>query len=435
MNDAWHPSSEGEGEGQSSPSHSRLSLARGFARIVRAVAVSVVALLGASALHAQPTLMAYDFTLDDTTPANIDHVKALGYRGLATRVAVPADLPELTAYTAHAASIGDFQMLAFVVYDFDTAAMSDALWRDALPILASAGAPLWMIIRNVPTAAAVRDLLEEMAITSQAAGVLTVIYPHWNTNIETAAEASALIADVGHPNLRNSIHTCHEIRGGNQYTLDAVVAAHADESALVTIAGADEDAYSGPPGPGVTWDDAIKPLDQGDFSQLPFLQALADADYDGPMILQTFGITGDPDHLQDSITQYAEYLALVDDPWTDVRSALAGVSGLPQLVGIGTLIGGAPVSLGLSNARPNSTAVLVLGVSLLSAPFKGGILVPTPDLIVAGLTTDGSGALHIDFLWPAAIPSGSMFWVQLWVIDPAGPLGFSASNGIQGTTP
>jgi hypothetical protein len=94
-------------------------------------------------------------------------------------------------------------------------------------------------------------------------------------------------------------------------TLQTVVSEHAGVSALVTIAGADENAYYGPPNPLVNWSDAIKPLDKGAFSLLPFLQALHDSGYDGPVILHTFGITSQSGHLQRSLKKYAEYLKQV----------------------------------------------------------------------------------------------------------------------------
>lgn len=300
--DTSHPTSAHENASRPTP--------RGLAQRARALAAALVVLLSATALHAQPALMVYDFTLDGTPAANIDHVRSLGYRGLVTRVGAPADLSKLSAYAAHAATLDDFQVFAYVVYNFASAAVSEAVWRDALPILASARAPLWVVVRQAPSAAAIRELLEEMAITSQGAGVRTVVYPHWGASIETAAEASAIIAEVGHPNLQNSIHTCHEILGGNQRAMADVVAAYADETALVTIAGADEGVLPAV-GVFVNWNDVIKPLDQGDSSLLPFLEALADEGYDGPVILQTFGITGDPDHLHDSLDQYAAYIALV----------------------------------------------------------------------------------------------------------------------------
>jgi hypothetical protein len=37
--------------------------------------------------------------------------------------------------------------------------------------------------------------------------------------------------------------------------------------------------------------------------------------------------------------------------------------------------------------------------------------------------------------WPAGLPSGFTFILQCWQKDPAGVAGFSASNGLGGTTP
>ncbi|MBL4770704.1 MAG: hypothetical protein JKY61_06095, partial [Planctomycetes bacterium] len=210
-------------------------------------------------------------------------------------------------YANHVPSVSNFQLLAYVNYDFNNPD-SPQVWLDALPILASIDAPLWVIVKNAPTGTAVHNLLLQMAQTSQTFGVQTVIYPHWNTDIEDAAEAASYIAQIGHANIGNSLHSCHEIRSGNQYDLETVVTSHVSNSQLVTIAGADENAYSGPlPSGGQTWSDAIQPLDRSRFSLLPFLQELHDSGYNGPIILQTFGITNDPGHLQWSLRAYARY--------------------------------------------------------------------------------------------------------------------------------
>jgi sugar phosphate isomerase/epimerase len=274
---------------------------------LRAIAVLAFLIISPAILQAEVSLMVYDFNLGPDPARNVDYVKSLGFSGLATSVSSPGHITKLQDYASHVLTLEDFQLLAFVNYDFDNPA-SPQVWRDALPILAMVDAPLWVIVKNAPTSFAVRDLLSEMARQSQRLGVRTIIYPHWNTSIETAAEAAVYMAQVAHPNLSNSLHTCHEIRGGNQYSMEAVVAAHADDSSLVAIAGAEENAYAGPPpGGSLPWDDCIKPLDEGDYSLLPFLQALQDAGYSGPVILQTFGITDNPGHLQRSIRTYARY--------------------------------------------------------------------------------------------------------------------------------
>lgn len=280
-------------------------------RVVRALAVLAALTLGVAPLAAQPALMVYDFHLDMTPAENVEHVRALGFTGLVTRLGSPADLDKLAAYAEHVAGLDDFQMLAYVAHDFSVLG-SASIWREALPLLAELGAPLWVVLKQAPSQQALQELLLEMARSADAAGVRTVVYPHWNTSIETADEAAALIAAVGHPNLRNSLHTCHEIRGGHQDELPAVVAEHVGDTALVAIAGAKQDAYVGPPGPLVSWNDVIKPLDKGSFSLAPFLLALHLSGYDGPVILQTFGITNDPGHLQRSLRAYADYVAQLE---------------------------------------------------------------------------------------------------------------------------
>lgn len=275
--------------------------------ILKSILVSMMLMLGSAEPSLRPSLFVYDFELPHGPVGNVDHVRALGFDGIVTRVGIPPDVPKLGQYAAHVDTLQGFELLAYVPYDF-TNPNSPQVWRDALPILASAGAPLWVIVREAPSDAAVRQLLEVMAAESQAAGVRTVIYPHWNTDIESAAEAAALITTIGHPNLSNSLNTCHEIRVGNQYRLDAVVSQHTHQTSLVTIAGADANAYSGPFIPGIDWSDAIRPLDKGAFSLQPFLQELKDSAYTGPVILHTFGIVGDPGHRKRSLRTYGEYL-------------------------------------------------------------------------------------------------------------------------------
>ncbi|RKY18993.1 MAG: hypothetical protein DRQ55_11830 [Planctomycetota bacterium] len=136
-----------------------------------------------------------------------------------------------------------------------------------------------------------------------------------------------------------------------------------------------------------------------------------------------------------------DHLPLVTDyradasPWSDLGGALAGTAGEPALQGGGSLAGGSVVSLSLSAARPGASTALVIGFALLQVGFKGGVLVPSPDDVVFGLSTDGAGELVILDTWPAGIPSGLSFFAQHWITDPVGPQGFAASNGLQGTTP
>jgi hypothetical protein len=123
------------------------------------------------------------------------------------------------------------------------------------------------------------------------------------------------------------------------------------------------------------------------------------------------------------------------DAFTDLGQALAGAHGLPHLLGTGSMTAPHPVSLSLGNALENSIATLVIGFSALNAPFKGGTLVPQVDVLISGLPTDGTGSTLVSAPWPAGFPSAFSTWYQFWIIDPAGPSGFAASNALQGTTP
>jgi len=290
------------------------AMKRRIEHATRSVAIALSLLAGADALHAQAPrgtapetpLLVYDFNLGMEPADNVDHVKSLGFQGIVTKLKDPPDLLKLDAYVAHIETMDDFQLIPYVSYSFNNPAAPD-IWRAALPVLAGIGAPLWVVVKQSPSDAAVRDLLGLMAREAEAHGIRAVIYPHYDTDIETALEASILIHEVGHHNLRNSLHTCHEIRGGHKDRLAGVVTEHVDETALVAIAGADHDAYVGPSNPFIGWDDVIKPLDEGDVSLYPFLQALHEAGYQGPVVLQTFGINNNPGHLQRSIRKYAAY--------------------------------------------------------------------------------------------------------------------------------
>lgn len=122
--------------------------------------------------------------------------------------------------------------------------------------------------------------------------------------------------------------------------------------------------------------------------------------------------------------------------WEDLGNGLAGTGGItPVLEGSGDLTDNAVTTLSLTQARANAAAYVFVGFTEVNVPFKFGVLVPNPDLIVGPVNTNAQGELELSALWPAGTPSGfETFW-QEWVQDPAGPAGFSASNAVKSTTP
>ncbi len=130
---------------------------------------------------------------------------------------------------------------------------------------------------------------------------------------------------------------------------------------------------------------------------------------------------------------------LIDVPagtsWTDLGQALPGGAGPPALTAAGAVFPPCTVQFTLTNAVPSAPVFLVAGFNAIDAPFKGGVLLPSPDVVVAGLGTDVVGRLFLVESLPAGFPPGLPLVFQAWIVDAAGPSGFSASNGLSATTP
>jgi hypothetical protein len=121
-------------------------------------------------------------------------------------------------------------------------------------------------------------------------------------------------------------------------------------------------------------------------------------------------------------------------PWIDHGHATAGTNGEPLLTGEGDLIAGQPLRLDLANARSGSPVLLVVGTTNIDQSIAGISLLPRPDFLVGIFQTDANGALALPALWPAGVPTGSIFYSQMVIADPASPRGYAASNALSATT-
>lgn len=124
-------------------------------------------------------------------------------------------------------------------------------------------------------------------------------------------------------------------------------------------------------------------------------------------------------------------------PWTDLGGALAGTTGTPALAGSGTMLPGCPIDIELGNAAQSAPAFLIMGTSVLNAPFHGGVLVPSPSApgFIVSLQTGFDGNIAFTVFWPVGVPPGFDVVLQYWILDAGGPDGFAASNGITRTSP
>ena len=115
--------------------------------------------------------------------------------------------------------------------------------------------------------------------------------------------------------------------------------------------------------------------------------------------------------------------------------AVVGGAGSPVLTGEGTLLPDSDVRLVLSDGAPGVPVTLVVGLSPVLTPFHGGLLVPSPDVLLAGLMTDAAGGLQVSSRWPASLGPGFSLWFQMWLADASATSGLAASNGLKATAP
>ena len=109
-------------------------------------------------------------------------------------------------------------------------------------------------------------------------------------------------------------------------------------------------------------------------------------------------------------------------------------NGTPRLHGLGELVPEGGFLVELSQAGPVAPVHLVLGLDRLDLPFKGGVLVPRPDVVVP-LLADAEGRVTLPARWPAGIPGPFFIWLQAWMVDSDAAHGLSASNGLGGLQP
>jgi len=118
----------------------------------------------------------------------------------------------------------------------------------------------------------------------------------------------------------------------------------------------------------------------------------------------------------------------------DLGLGTPGPSVTPTLAGFGSFAPNTPARVSVGGVTWPFTIYVVVGFSRADVPLKGGVLVPSPDVILP-FTASAAQALSIDFTWPAGVPSGASTWVQAWTSDFSAPAGFASSNAVQLVTP
>lgn len=266
-----------------------------------------------SALASYP-LTVFDFDFRGNNPAEqIRGIHRMGFDGIAMPLRVPDGLAKLDAYQK---AQPDLKLVAGL-YLVDTSKpdeLETVHLQNVLSKLSEMDAKLWLIIGGEKGNPMIGKVLAEVADMAAAKGVNVSIYPHDNRAVETAEEALVYLKEARRPNLTISVHQCHEMRGGNTDRLDAVMAAVGPYMDLVTICGSNQIVHDG----NHRWSDAIKPLGEGDYDPKHFLRALKKANFNGRIILHTYGLQQKSDsHFEQSLRLYQKMAADVDAESTE----------------------------------------------------------------------------------------------------------------------
>ncbi|MBT5812772.1 MAG: hypothetical protein HOI15_00230 [Opitutales bacterium] len=260
----------------------------------------------------------FDFArLGADEASQISELKSIGYGGLVLNLTNPKELKTLERYQS---VVGDdpFEVYAgYVVISFEkNLAAQNAYLDKVTKALKKSDAKLWVILRVRGEQKVKReqivDFLRSAAKRTKAGGVELVIYPHWSGGdplniclIESVEDAIPYLQEVGSDNLFVSLHLCHEIKAGNGHRLNEVAAKVKPWLRLPSINGVDVDAVNEAEG----WKRGIQPLTMGDYDSSKLLEALKSVDYEGPVVLHTWGLQKSAaDHHHTSFARFQEML-------------------------------------------------------------------------------------------------------------------------------
>jgi hypothetical protein len=168
-------------------------------------------------------------------------------------------------------------------------------------------------------------------------------------------------------------------------------------------------------------------------ASLDLLGALGSYDYTG---LTVFGWSVDDGPFSPLGIDFVSMTIETAVPtWTDEGHALAGVAGSPVFTGSGSLAGGSANTLALASAAPGALAGLIVGLTSANLSFKGGTLVPAPDVGPVLVPVSAAGSIALPFTMPVGLPAGTSLWMQWAIPDAAAVHGVALSNALLGQTP
>ena len=252
---------------------------------------------------------AYNFGgLENLPPATqIELLKDNGYDGVTLRMAKAEHVEQYMKFAEIIDKTADFKIYSvFVRYNFDDAPEDQNRWKTVVDLIQDKGIDLWFIfgkpIKGLNDEK-VEGILRNVVNYSASKKVPVTLYTHSWCYFYTAEQSLPMVKKINHPNLKLALHTCHELKAGNAGRLDEVVYNVKDYLSFITIAGAAKELDMTSRG---TMDrTTIQPLEDGEYDFVPFLKALKEVNYKGPVGYINFKFDKEPDdYLPKSLAEW-----------------------------------------------------------------------------------------------------------------------------------
>jgi hypothetical protein len=163
--------------------------------------------------------------------------------------------------------------------------------------------------------------------------------------------------------------------------------------------------------------------------------AMSDVDLDGRLDVL------DLDNAPMAVDLFRNHTYGPGAPFADLGASLGaegdGEPVLPIQVAQGSLVPGSDFSYTIENVTgpAGAAAWLVVGLSDIWLPFKGGTMVPSPDILIGPIPFAGATAIEFPTSVPLGYPAGATWWTQGWIQGMEGGTGVAATTAIQSTVP
>ena len=241
----------------------------------------------------------------------VDLAMKSGYEGLMASTSLKNPVERLREFTAvPAVRDGKFRIYA-VLWGVRVDKPTDEVFlQELIAVCKQLNAAVWCTGNGIPGERAITlARLKHVAEQCHANGVQLVLYSHHASTFETAEESLEVWEKLQHPEVKLSLHLCHEYKSGTLARLDTIVAKILPHLALVSINGVDTAAPIQAKG----WAGIIMSLNEGDYDVRPFVTSLARAGYKGPILLHNFGFKSKPE----------EYLPASMKRWREISADVA----------------------------------------------------------------------------------------------------------------